>query len=79
MDWRLSPLYGDVSGLHDVRVYVGTREIFYPDVIAFAHKVKEAGVSCEVVVGHGLNHVWPVYPTPEAARAQTEIAALVTG
>jgi hypothetical protein len=30
-------------------------------------------------LGEHPNHVWPVYPTPEAARAQTEIAALVTG
>ena len=79
MDWRLSPLNGDLSGLRNVHVYVGTREIFYPDVTAFVQKAEEAGVACELVVGQGLNHVWPVYPTPEASAAQADIAAIVAG
>lgn len=75
--YRLSPLYGDVSCLRDVSVYVGTREILYPDVMAFAGKVRSSGVPLRLVVGGNLDHSWPLSPTPEGARARKEIAEVV--
>ena len=34
-DYKVSPIYGDVSNLKDAYLFVGTREIFYPDVNKF--------------------------------------------
>ncbi|MBP3884358.1 MAG: alpha/beta hydrolase [Olsenella sp.] len=77
-DPRLSPIYGDVSVLRNVTVFAGTREIFYPDCVKFIEKLKDAGVKCDLVVGQGMNHVWPLYPIPEAKDALEQIASIVT-
>jgi acetyl esterase/lipase len=79
MDYRLSPMNGDVSGLRDVYIFVGTREIFYPDDCAFAEKLKAAGVDTTLVVGEGLNHVWLAsLDVPEATLAQEQVAEIIT-
>lgn len=36
-DWRISPIYGDMKGIHNVTVFTGTSEIFYPDITKFFH------------------------------------------
>lgn len=63
---RLSPLYGDISALPPVTITVGTREILYPDVIRFAEALDKAHVDCDLHIGQGLNHCWPIYPSKEA-------------
>ncbi len=76
-DYRLSPIYGDVSVLQNVTLFVGTREIFYPDVTAFYRMLQEQGVESELYIGEGMNHVYPVYPIPEADTAFDRVAAAI--
>lgn len=68
-DPKASPVYGDMSGLCPVTVFVGTREIFYPDIMRLHAKFEEQHATCALHVGQGQNHVYPLYPTPEAAKA----------
>ena len=58
---------------------VGTREIFLPDNALFHAKLLEAGVDSTLHVGEGLNHVYPMFPTPEGHRARRDLVRLVTG
>ena len=76
-DYRLSPIYGDLSPLKDVSVFVGTHEIFYPDVKKFVEKLEECGVKNRLVVGEELNHVYPAYPIPEADEAIELITRII--
>ena len=76
-NYRLSPINGDVRPLRNVTTFVATREIFYPDCIAFDAKLEEQGIGHELVVGTGQAHVWPLYPTPEGRRARRLIGQLV--
>ena len=78
-DYRLSPIYGDVSCLKDVTIFVGTHEFFYPDIIKFAKKLDENNVRNKLYVGEGLNHVFPVFPTPEADEAIKMITEIIDG
>jgi len=78
-DWHLSPIYGDLSGLKKVTTFVGTREIFLPDNALFHAKLLEAGVDSTLHVGESLNHVYPMFPTPEGHRARRDLVRLVTG
>ena len=78
-DWHLSPIYGDLSGLKKVTTFVGTREILLPDNALFHAKLLEAGVDSTLHVGESLNHVYPMFPTPEGRRARRDIVRLVTG
>lgn len=68
-DPKVSPVYGDMSGLGPVTLFVGTREIFYPEIQRLNAKLKEQQTACSLYVGQGQNHVYPLYPTPEAAKA----------
>jgi|GEM_PF-6517525 len=40
-DCRLSPIYGPLGNLDNVYLFVGTREIFYPDVVKFHGMLEE--------------------------------------
>ena len=68
-DPKVSPVNADLSGLSNVTVFAGERELLYPDIIRFAEKIPGA----ELIVGKGVHHDYPLYPTPEAKRAMREI------
>ena len=78
-DHKVSPLFGDVSGLPDTLIFTGTREIFYPDITAFFDKLKAAGVKAELIVGENMNHVYPLYPIPEAKSAVRTVVKTILG
>jgi len=59
-DYRVSPIFGDISVLKNVSLFVGTREIFYPDVTSFYNLLQEQGVASRLYIGEGMNHVYPL-------------------
>ena len=75
-DWLVSPLYGDLSGLKNVSIFVGTRELFYPDDTLLYEKLK-GNENVTLYVGKGQNHVYPVYPTLEGRVAVEQIIDIV--
>ena len=77
--YQISPINGDVSGLRNVMIFSGTREIFYPDLMLFAQKLQNTGVDTTFYVGQGLNHNYPMHSTPEGKKALAEIAAAIVG
>ena len=74
-DPHVSPLFGDCGGLKNVTVFVGTRELFYPDVTRLYEKLE--GKGNELVTGKGMNHVFPILPIPEAGDADEKIFAVI--
>lgn len=77
-DYRLSPGLGDVRSLPRLNVFVGTREVFYPDAKLFCERTRAAGVRAKLHEGHGLNHLYPFLRIPEGKRAVERIVAIVT-
>ena len=78
-DYRVSPFYGEVKGLAPTYMFIGTREALYPDVIEFGGKLAKEDVFVRVFVGQGMNHVYPIYPIPEAGKALKQISKIITG
>lgn len=76
-DYRISPLFGDVSGFPKTLMFVGTREIFYPDVNKFYDKLKQKNIDVTLEIGQGMNHVYPVYPTLEARISINKIVSFI--
>ena len=68
-DYRVSPVNGEVRMLRNVMVFVGTREVFFPDAKLFYDRVNATGVHAELYIGRGLNHVYPLMNIPEAKWA----------
>ena len=68
-DPRVSPIYGDLSGLCHVTLTTGTWEVFCPDTMLLAEKFREAGTECGLIVGERMIHCYPICPIPEAKGA----------
>lgn len=77
--YKISPINGNVSGLQNVTVFAGTREIFYPDEQLFCQKLQNAGVNVRFYVGQGLNHDYPMHSTPEGKKAVQDIMDIISG
>ena len=73
-DWHVSPIYGDLKGIRNVTVFVGTSEIFFPDVTKF-FRMLDRDPSNELIVGNEMNHVFPLFPISEAIPAINKILA----
>ncbi len=71
-DWHLSPIYGDLKGIRNVTVFVGTDGIFYPDITKFLGML-DKDPSNELIIGEEMNHVYPLFPIPEAKPAVDKI------
>lgn len=71
-DFHLSPLFADTSCLKNTTVFAGTREFLFPDLMEFFEKI-EKNPGCRLIVGEGMNHVWPILPIPEAKDAMEEV------
>lgn len=76
-DYRLSPLYGNLDQLRDVTVFVGTREIMYPDVTLFVQKLRDAGIAVNSYTSRGLFHIYPLYQIPEAKGVMKRVVATI--
>ena len=72
-DYRVSPLYGDVSKLKNVTIYTGTKEIFYPDILLLIEKLKNHNINLETHIGINMMHTYPFYKILEARQAVEEI------
>lgn len=72
-DYRVSPIFGDVSALKNVTLFVGTREILYPDVTEFYERLQAQGIPSKLYVGENMNHDYPLFPIPEAGIAFEQI------
>ena len=69
-DYKVSPLFGEVSKLPKTTLFVGTHEILYPDVENFYKKLKDNHIDVELNIGKEMTHVYPIYPmVPESKEA----------
>lgn len=77
-DPRISPAFGDNRGLPKTLLFTGTREILYPDICNFYQKMRSDGCEVELVIGEGMNHVYPLYGLPESKEAIARIDQEIT-
>lgn len=71
-EFQASPINGDLNDLHNVTVFSGTKEVFYPDLMKFFGLIKHDS-SNELIVGKDMMHVYPLMPIPEAVPARDVI------
>lgn len=62
----ISPIYGDFHSFPPSLIFVGGDEILYDDSVRLYKKLNAAGVQCELSVGEGLWHVYPLYGVKES-------------
>lgn len=76
-DYHVSPLFGDLSKLGKVTIFVGTREMLYPDIMLLYNKVKSNNDNVSLIVGDKQNHVYPAFPTREGHQAVKQIIDII--
>lgn len=78
-DYRVSPLFGDNTGLADCVIFAGENEIFYKDIVKYVDNLKADGVNVQLITGPGLFHIYPLFPIPEAKKAFKKIKNEING
>lgn len=74
-DPRLSPLYGEHRGTAPMDVYVGTHDLFWPDLRRLRDRREGAEARTDLITCPGAFHVYPLVPCPEGRRARMRILA----
>ncbi len=74
-DWHVSPIYGDLSGINNITIFAGTREILYPDILKFYNKLDR--INNNLIIGKEMNHAYPLMPIPEAKSTIISIVDII--
>ncbi|MFF7476053.1 alpha/beta hydrolase fold domain-containing protein [Streptomyces sp. NPDC008092] len=77
-DPRLSPIHGPLSPLPETDVYIGTRDLFHPDVLLLAQRAASAGTRINLTELDGGVHVYPITPVSEGRAAARAIVRSVS-
>lgn len=73
VDPRVSPLFGDLTGLGPITLFSGTHDILNPDAHLLRERAVAAGADIELHEGAGLLHVYPLLPTASGRTARRTI------
>jgi acetyl esterase/lipase len=75
----ISPLYGDLTGLPPLAIFVGDTEILLDDSRRLAQRARAVGVSAELHIRANAPHAWPLLSAimPEGAAALDEATAFL--
>ena len=78
-DYRVSPINGPLKGIAPISLYVGTHELFLADARKLRIRALAQGVSFDYHEFPKMNHVFPVFPIPEARKVRRQIDWLIGG
>lgn len=76
--YLVSPIYGDLSNLGQITLFIGTHEFFLPDARKFRDLASRHSVSINYYEYPKMNHVFPVFPIPEADQALKQIVDIIS-
>lgn len=77
-DPLVSPIYGTFENLGEITIFIGTRDMLCPDCLEFSNTLNEKGIEHTLIVKEGLDHPYPLFPTPEAREAQELMIEILT-
>lgn len=75
--YLVSPVYGSLKNLAPVTLFIGTRDILYPDCRKLRDKAAAEAVAIDYRVYDGMVHNWMLGPMPEAKHALREIVNVI--
>jgi acetyl esterase/lipase len=77
--YLVSPVYGSLKNLAPISLFIGTRDILYPDCRKLRGKAADEGVCLNFREYDGMVHNWMLGPMPEAKQAINEILETIRG
>lgn len=76
-DPRVSPIYGSFANIPKLSIFMGTHDLFYPDVLKLKVKLEQEGISFNYYEYPRMMHTWAIAPMPEAQAAFDQILHLL--
>lgn len=76
-DYLLSPIKGDLHGLGEVSLLIGTNDILLADARKFKALTQAEGISINYFEYEEMLHDWLLFNLPESRRAIEQIVALI--
>ena len=76
-DPMVSPIYGNFHHLGRITIFVGTRDMLYPDAAKFSELLNEMNIDHTFIVEENLDHPYPLFPIPEADKAHEMIIDII--
>lgn len=73
----LSPIYGDFRNTTKITSFIGTHDILYPSTVKFDELLNSQNVDITTYVYPNMNHIFMVYPIPEAKDVINKITDIV--
>lgn len=73
-NYLVSPIYGNFNGINNITTFVGTKEIFYPDVIKLYKKLDKNN---KLIIGKDMYHTYPLMPIKEGKKAIKQIIEII--
>ena len=78
-DHRVSPLFGDISQLSPITLFVGTHEIFLHDARLFKDKCERDKKDLLYIEKDKMNHDYPLFPMKEGKEAVSIMTKVLLG
>ena len=75
--YLVSPVYGSFRDLAPISLFIGTRDILFPDCRKLRDRAADEGVRIDYREYDGMVHDWMLGPMPEARHAIAEIVDLI--
>lgn len=75
--YMLSPINGELNGLGEITLFVGTHEVLLPDARKFRDIAISNGVKLNYFEYPKMNHIFVLYPIPEAKKATKKIVNII--
>lgn len=76
-DPLISPIYGNFNGLGKISIFIGTHEGLFPDNMRLDKLLTDQRIEHHTYVYPKMNHVFVLYPIPEARDAQRKIINII--
>lgn len=73
----VSPIYGDLEGIPPVAIFMGTHDLFLPDVRIFKSLLERAKIHVDYHEYEEMFHVWIAVDVPESRDAIQKIKSLL--
>lgn len=77
-NYLVSPIFGTFENLGRISIFVGTREIFYPEVMKLCNILENNEIDYDLFVGKEQNHVYVLYPIKEGQDARKKVIKLLS-
>lgn len=73
----VSPIYGDLTGLGKISIFIGTHDILFPDNTKLHQLLEEQGITHNYTVADKMFHVYAIAPIPEGETARQQIVQII--